>query len=70
MYSSPVLHLPDGEVVTPSFDWDPLSSALSLSLPEPTFPLVIAFGLGTTIPDIKGGLHLSFPSFKFGAKAI
>jgi hypothetical protein len=39
-----------------------------VQLPELSFPLVIAFGLSAHLPDGKGGFHLAFPSFKFGAK--
>ena len=68
MYSAPILRLPQGKTIVSSCEWDPTSSSLSVALPEQTYPLVIVFGLSVTIPEIKGGFHLSFPSFKFGAK--
>jgi hypothetical protein len=43
-------------------------SSLHVHLPDLSIPLVIAFGLAGHLPDVKGGFHLSFPSFKFGAK--
>jgi hypothetical protein len=27
-------------------------------------PVVLAFGLGLSLPDVKGGFGFSFPSFK------
>jgi hypothetical protein len=68
VYSAPVLRLPSGKTHTPDLEWDGPSSSISVSLPDLAFPLVVAFGLGVKIPDFKGGFHLSFPSFKFGAK--
>jgi hypothetical protein len=68
VYSAPVLRLPSGKTHTLGLDWDPASASVTISLPDLSFPLVIAFGLGVKIPDAKGGFHLSFPSFKFGAK--
>lgn len=49
-------------------DWDASTSSLSVTLPDISFPLIIAFGLGFKIPDAKGGFNLAFPSFKFGSK--
>lgn len=68
VYYAPVIRLPSGKTVTPQLDWDVYASSISVSLPELSFPLIIAFGLGVKFPDTKGGFHLSFPSFKFGAK--
>lgn len=67
VYSAPIVLLPGGKTITPNLEWDGTSS-LSISLPDLSFPLVIAFGLSAKLPDVKGGFHLSFPSFKFGAK--
>ena len=68
VYSAPVLRLPSGKTHMLDLEWDASSSSISVSLPDLSFPLVIAFGLGVKIPDSKGGFGLSFPSFKFGAK--
>jgi hypothetical protein len=68
VYSAPVIRLPSGKTVTPDLEWDQASASICVSLPELSFPLVIAFGLGVKFPDTKGGFHLNFPSFKFGAK--
>lgn len=68
VYSAPVVRLPSGKTATLDLDWDPSASSISVTLPELSFPLVIAFGLGLKFPDTKGGFHLAFPSFKFGAK--
>lgn len=68
VYSAPVLRLSSGKTHTPDFEWDTYSSSISISLPDLSFPLVVAFGLSTEIPDVKGEFHFSFPSFKFGAK--
>lgn len=68
VYSSPVVQLSSNKTVTLPLEWDAASSSISISLPDLSFPLVVAFGLGTKIPDVKGGFGLSFPSFKFGAK--
>jgi hypothetical protein len=68
VYSSPVIRLPSGKTATADLEWDPSSASLSITLPEVSFPLIIAFGLGAKFPEVKGGFHLHFPSFKFGAK--
>jgi hypothetical protein len=68
VYSAPVLRLPSGKTHTPELEWDAASGSISISLPDLSFPLVVAFGLGVKIPDTKGGFHFAFPSFKFGAK--
>jgi hypothetical protein len=68
VYSAPVIRLPSGKTATPDLEWDPSSSSISISLPDLSFPLIVAFGLGVKFPDTKGGFHLNFPSFKFGAK--
>lgn len=64
----PIVKLASGKTATPKLEWDSSISALSISLPDLSLPLVIAFGLGLKLPDAKGGFHLAFPSFKFGAK--
>ena len=68
VYSAPIILLPSGKTVTPDLEWNQSSSSISIALPDLSFPLVIAFGVGVKFPDAKGGFHLSFPSFKFGAK--
>ena len=68
VYAAPVVLLPGGKTITPNLEWDGSLHHLSFSLPELSFPLVIAFGVGVKVPEVRGGFHLSFPSFKFGAK--
>jgi hypothetical protein len=68
VYSAPVIRLPSGKTHTPDLEWDPATSSLSINLPDLSFPFVVAFGLGVKLPEVKGGFHLAFPSFKFGAK--
>jgi hypothetical protein len=48
-----------------SIDWDRASSSILIDLLDLSSPIVIAFGLGLTLPDGKGGFGFSFPSFKF-----
>ena len=66
VYSAPVLRHASKKATIPELDWDAASGTLSFHLPDTAFPLVIAFGVGTKLPDAKGGFGLSFPSFKFG----
>ena len=68
VYSAPVILLSSGKTATSDLEWDQSSSSISFTLPDLSLPLVIAFGVGVKFPDTKGGFHLSFPSFKFGAK--
>lgn len=68
VYSAPVVRLASGNTITPSIEWDDSSSSLYIALPDLAIPFVIAFGLGLKLPEGKGGFHLAFPSFKFGAK--
>lgn len=71
VYTAPIVRLPSGKTIIPSLEFDnvdPSSPFITVSLPDVSFPIVIAFGLGAKIPDVKGGFHLSFPSFKFGSK--
>jgi hypothetical protein len=68
VYSAPIIRLPSGKTIVPDLEWDASSSSISISLPDLSFPLIIAFGLGVKLPDVKGGFHLAFPSLKFGAK--
>jgi hypothetical protein len=68
VYSSPVVHLSTNTTTALPLDWDAPTSTLSIALPDLSFPLVIGFGLSAKLPETKGGFHLSFPSFKFGAK--
>jgi hypothetical protein len=68
VYSPPIIRLSSNKTITLPLDVDLAASSLFVSLPDLSFPLVLAFGLG--VPDAKGGfnLHFSFPSFKFGSK--
>jgi hypothetical protein len=68
VYTAPVLRLASNKTSTTDLDWDPSSTSLTVNLPDTSFPLVIAFGVGAKIPDVKGGFGFSFPSFKLGAK--
>lgn len=68
VYSAPVVRHPSGKTINLNLEWDPTSSSIHVPLPDLAFPLVIAFGVGIKIPDVKGGFHFGFPSFKFGEK--
>ena len=68
VYLAPVIFLPSNKTITAALEFDPKTSSLSIPLPDLSFPLVIAFGLSVKIPDVRGGFHLSFPSFRFGEK--
>lgn len=68
VYSAPAIRIAAGISTVPELSWDPSSGSLSIPLPTPSFPLVIAFGIGAKIPDAKGGFHFGLPSFKFGSK--
>lgn len=71
VYTPPLVLLPTGKTVIPNLEFDglnPTSPFISVTLPDSSFPVVIAFGLGVKLPDLKGGIHLSFPSFKFDGK--
>lgn len=65
-YSAPLARLSNNKSVTLQLEWDAPSSSLSCSLPDLSFPFILAFGL--SVPDAKGGFNFSFPSFKFGSK--
>lgn len=67
-YSFPLVRFPSNKTATPQLDWDPSTSTISFALPEVSFPIAIAFGVGLKLPDAKGGFSFAFPSFKFGAK--
>jgi len=68
VYSAPVVALSNNKTITLPLEWDAPSSSFSITLPDLSFPIAIAFGLGVKVPDVKGGFGFSFPSFKFGAK--
>jgi hypothetical protein len=65
-YSAPLALLSDNRTITLPLDWDATTSSLSVTIPDLSFPLVLAFGISG--PDAKGGLNFGFPSFQFGAK--
>ena len=67
VYYAPVVLLPNNKTVTLPLDWDAQATTLSIVLPDLTFPVIIAFGLGTKIPDGKHKFGFSFPSLKFGS---
>lgn len=46
--------------------WDSVTSSIVVPLPDLSFPIVIVFGIGIKIPEVKGGFRLSLP-FKFGS---
>lgn len=64
VYSAPVVRLPSGKTTTVEIDWDVATSSIVIDLPDISAPVVVAFGLGISLPG-KGGFGLSFPSFKF-----
>lgn len=65
-YSAPSVRLSTNKTVSLGLDWDVSSSTLNVNLPDKSFPLVLAFGLG--VPDAKGGFDLSLPRFKLGGR--
>ena len=65
-YAAPLALLSSNKTVTLPLDWDAASSSVVVTLPDLSFPLVIAFSI--SIPDAKGGFSFGFPSFKLGAK--
>lgn len=67
VYHSPLVYLPSNKTTTIPLEFDAGTSSLHITLPV-LFPLIIAFGLSTKIPDAKGGFGFGFPSFKFGSK--
>ena len=64
VYTAPVVRHSSNKTSTPDLEWDPASSLLSVVLPDTSFPLVIAFGVGAKLPEVKGGFSFSFPSLK------
>lgn len=67
-YTPPVVRLASNKTVTLPLELDVNSSTLSISLPDLSYPVILAFGLA--LPDAKGGFNFqfAFPSFKFGGK--
>lgn len=65
VYSAPMFRLASGKTTTLAIDWDGASSSIFVDLPDTSAPIVLAFGLGVSLPDTKGGFGFSFPSFKF-----
>jgi hypothetical protein len=68
VYSSPVLRLASNKTITPTMEWNLMTNTLSIPLPDVNIPFIVAFGVGSKVPEVKGGLGFSFPTFKFGAK--
>jgi hypothetical protein len=68
VYISPVLLLSSGKTVPVAIDWQGPSSSLAVLLPETTFPLVLAFGVASKVPESREkARNISFPFFRFGA---
>eukprot|EP00026_Physarum_polycephalum_P000009 Phypoly_transcript_00009.p1 GENE.Phypoly_transcript_00009~~Phypoly_transcript_00009.p1 ORF type:complete len:3931 (-),score=966.04 Phypoly_transcript_00009:22-11814(-) len=67
VYISPILLLASGKTVPVAIDWQGPSSSLVVLLPETTFPLVLAFGVGAKVPESREkSRNVSFPFFRFG----
>ncbi len=68
VYSAPLVQLANGKTISLPLGYDPSSFRLYISLPDLSFPVAIAFGVGAKIPDVKSkGFGFSFPNFKLGA---
>jgi hypothetical protein len=65
VYYAPVALLPTNITKTLPLDWDAHSETLSIVLPDLSFPVIVAFGVGTKIPDAHAKPGFSFPSLKF-----
>lgn len=65
VYSAPMARLASGKTATLAIDWDGTTSSIFVDLPDISTPLVLAFGVGLSLPDAKVGFGFSFPSFKF-----
>ena len=70
VYSQPILRLPTNKTDFAQFEWDAPTSSIFVSVPDTAVPTVIAFGVGTKIPDGKLGFSISFPSLKLKASGI
>ncbi len=70
VYSPPVAHFASDKTIALPLEFDEATSNISFTLPELTYPIIIAFALGVKLPDAKGGFNFgfAFPKFKFGAK--
>lgn len=54
---SAVVRLPNKNTVTPNVSWDFMSAKLTVTLLELSFPMILAFGLGTRFLKLKGRLE-------------
>jgi hypothetical protein len=58
-YNPPLIHLLSNKSVTLPLKYDASSTSLPISLPDLSFPVVIAFSL--CVPDTNGAINFSFP---------
>lgn len=67
VYTTPLARVPSGKAVPLPLEWDSNTSSLFVWLPDLAFPLIVAFGIATKLPEVKGGFSFgfAFPSFKF-----
>lgn len=55
MYSAPTVKLSNNQTATTQLDWDPVASAIVVTIPEPrSAPLVLALALGLKYIELKG----------------
>lgn len=64
-YSSPLILLPTGQVVSAPIEWDAENLGISVTLPPSAHPLLVVFGVGAKIPENISSL---FPSLKIKSK--
>lgn len=60
VYFAPVVLHSNSKSSQLSLDWDAGSSTLSAQLADLSFPTIVAFGVGTKIPDAKEKVGFSF----------
>ena len=70
VYSQPILRLHTNKTAFAALEWDASTSSILVSLPDLAIPTVVAFGVGTKVPDGKLGFGISFPSLKLTAAGI
>ncbi len=66
VYSAPLVRYPNNHWKTLPLEWDVTTSSLSITLPDLSFPLVIAFGLGSKLPDARAEITFDLRRFLRG----
>jgi hypothetical protein len=70
VYSQPIIRLHTNKTEFAPLEWDASTSSIVISLPHLDVPTVVAFGVGTKIPDGKLGFGISFPSLKLNTSGL